>query len=515
MHDPTIRYIYLFGGSSAAKTYSLCQRIILDCLVSGYNTLVTRKFSSDMEDSIYADIKNIILAGPRDGGLDLSQHFTVLTKKITCKDNGAYIRFRGMDEPHKIQGISQFRFVVMEEFSQYDEIDNKVARKRLRGLPNQKLIYTWNPIDELMWQKTNLIDNELITVNKLGWLDCSPFPNIDISTGVDNCMIAEHNINEAGNAVYLRTNYLDNWYIVGHPNFPPNQKNPKPKENKDKDHGGYGYRDEHVITDMEWDKLNDWDTYFVFGLGNWGRVARGGEFYKAFDEKRALMQWAPKDFKVLLPIHISVDENVNPYLSLSIYQAEGKSTWQIDEITMRNPKNTLRHLAGEFASRYGAFTRQTVYIYGDATSIKQDTKLEKGENFYKIFRTLLEQYGFRIKMRVPRSNPGQIVRGLFLNQIFSKMSYEEIDFKINSSCTLTIQDIKYLKEAQDGKKFKEKVTDKETKVRYEKFGHLSDTMDYFICQYYRAEFTHFQKGKWSIAPRIVPRKKISERSNFY
>lgn len=506
MHDPSLRYIYLFGGSSAAKTYSLCQRLVLDCLVHGYNTLVTRKFSSDLDDSIYADIKNIIRSSPQDGGLDMGNRFEILQKKITCKDNGAYIRFRGMDEPHKIQGISQFMYVIFEEFSQYDEIDNKVARKRLRGAPNQKLIYTWNPIDELMWQKTKLLDNEITTGNKLGWIDCSIFPSIDSKTGVEDCMIAEHCINEAGNAIYLRTNYLDNWYIVGHPNYPPE---------KDKDHGGYGFRDEHVITDMEWDKINDWDTYFVFGLGNWGRVSRGGEFYKAFNETRTLINWTSKDFDIHMPIHVSIDENVNPYLSLSIYQTEDKRVRVIDEITMKNPKNTLRHLAQEFVSRYGAYTRNTIYIYGDATSIKQDTKLEKGENFYVILKRLLENYGFKTRMRVPKSNPGQIVRGQFINQILSKHSFRDIDFKINSACTYLIRDLKYMKESQDGKKFKEKETDKESKVRSEKYGHLSDTMDYFLCQYYREEFYEFQKGKWALPPRVAPRKKNSERSSFY
>jgi hypothetical protein len=499
MADPSIRYIYLFGGSSASKTYSLVQRIVIDCLTKGYNALITRKFSSDMEDSIYADFKAVITEEPREGGLDMRDRFDILHKKITCKDNGAYIRFRGMDEPTKIQGISRFRYVVMEEFSQYDERDNKVARKRLRGLPNQKIIYIWNPIDELMWQKTNLIDLE-------NWVGCSMFPNVDSKTGVKDSMIAEHKISESGNAIYMRTNYLDNWYIVGHPHYPPN---------KDREHGGYGYRDEHVITDMEYDRLNDVDTYWVFGLGNWGRVNRGGEYYKAFEENRTLIPWSVKDFDIFLPIHISVDENVNPYLSMTIYQAEGKKSWQIDEITMKHPNNTLRALAAQFASRYAAYTKQPIFIYGDATSIKQDTKLEKGENFFKLLRSYLEHHGFKTKMRVPRSNPGQIIRGQFINQLLSKHSYEDINFKINSACTFSIRDLKYLKEAPDGKKFKEKVTEKATGIRYEKFGHLSDTMDYFICQYYKIEFQDFQKGKWSRAPKIILKKKMSERLGYY
>ena len=508
MEDPNIRYIYLYGGSSAAKTYSLCQRIVIDVMTKGYNVLVTRKFSSDMEDSIYADIKNIILAEPKDGGLDQGHQFEILTKKITCKKNGAFIRFRGMDEPHKIQGISQFRYVVLEEFYQYDEIDNKVARKRLRGAPNQKLIYTWNPIDELSWQKQKLIDKEKwVEYNPVFFDENGKSRTIDDMTGVKDSMIAQHQINVKGNAVLLRTNYLDNWYIVGHPNYRD--------LGLDKDNGGYGYVDQHVIDDMEQDKVTDWDTYYVYGLGHWGRVNRGGEFYKTFDEKRTVFKYNFQDFDELLPFHISVDENVNPYLSLTVWQASGKKAWTIAEFAMENPKNTLRDLANAFASQFIAYTKSLVYIYGDSTSIKEDTKLEKGENFYKIFRTLLEGHGFRTRMRVPRKNPGQIVRGQFLNQIFSEFSYKDIDLKIGAHCEKTIQDIKYLKEAQDGRKFKEKVTDTVTKVRYEKFGHLSDTMDYFVCEYFKEEFRDFQTGKWRREPKIIERLSKSLKANHY
>ena len=507
MADHAIRYIYLFGGSSAAKTYSLCQRIVIDVMTKGYNVLVTRKFSSDMEDSIYADIKNVIRAEPKDGGLNLGDRFEILSKKITCKQNGCFIRFRGMDEPHKIQGISQFQYVVMEEFSQYDEIDNKVARKRLRGSPGQKLIYTWNPIDEMMWQKKNLIDKETWAKCSPVFLDSKKVKSLDDMTGVKDSMIASHKINESGNAIYLRTNYLDNWYIVGHPNYRD--------KGIDKDSGGYGFRDEHVVTDMEWDRINDYDTYYVYGLGNWGRVNRGGEFYKTFDQKRSTFKYDYGTFNEKLPFHISVDENVNPYLSLTVYQAEGHRAWAIAEFAMKNPKNTLGDLAAAFASQFSAYTRSTIYIYGDATSIKQDTKLEKGENFYKIFRTLLEHYGFHTKMRVPRRNPGQIVRGQFLNQIFSEFSYKNINLRIGSHCEKLIEDIKYLKEAQDGKKSKEKVTDPITKVRYEKFGHLSDTLDYFVCEYFKDEFRDFQTGKWRRPPKIVERIPKSQKANHY
>lgn len=497
MDDPTIRYIYIFGGSSAAKTYSLCQQIILNCLTKGENTLVTRKISSDLLDSIYADVKGIINAPTSEGGLELGDYFLCQQNIIKCKENGAYIRFRGMDDSEKVKGITRFTYVIMEEFSQYDEEDNKQLRKRLRGMKNQKVIYIWNPIDELMWQKTNLIDYE-------DWVDVSMYPHIDTLTGVTNQYegmpgsgIAESKINIGGNAIYLRTNYLDNWYITGHPD------------------GKHGFYDPHVMDDMAWTKKNDFAYYYVYGLGHWGRADRGGEYYKNFDDKRHLIEASEIGINDQLPFHISIDENVNPYLSMSVYQASGKSSWLIDEFAMKHPENTIFGMVKAFASRYSAWTKMPIFIYGDATSQKEDTKLEKGENFFKILAAELESYGFRTTLRVPRQNPGQILRGAFINQFLSKRGYEDIDFQISNDAVETIKDFLYLKEAADGKKFKEKVRHKVTKIPYEKYGHLSDSVDYFVCRYYQKEFDEFCRGKRSRPAKIIERIPISKRSNHY
>ena len=65
--------------------------------------------------------------------------------------------------------------------------------------------------------------------------------------------------------------------------------------------------------------MKDYNAYKVNVLGEWGNVNRGGEFYKNFKVDRQVRKNKYKE----LPIHISFDENVNPYTSLSVYQAEG------------------------------------------------------------------------------------------------------------------------------------------------------------------------------------------------
>ena len=42
--------------------------------------------------------------------------------------------------------------------------------------------------------------------------------------------------------------------------------------------------------------------------------------------------------------------------------------------------------------------------------------------------------------------------------------------------------------------FKDSVTDPATKVRYQKYGHLSDCLDYFMVSAFANEYSDYQRG---------------------
>ena len=91
------------------------------------NALILRKFAVDIRDSIFQDFKSII----SDWGL--ADYFTVQINFIRCNLTGSYCRFRGLDDSEKVKGISAFKRVILEEISQFDEVDLKQIKKRLRG----------------------------------------------------------------------------------------------------------------------------------------------------------------------------------------------------------------------------------------------------------------------------------------------------------------------------------------------------------------------------------------------
>jgi phage terminase large subunit len=252
------------------------------------------------------------------------------------------------------------------------------------------------------------------------------------------------------------------------------------------------YKDNPFLTGEYIERLRafqniDYNFFKVYALGEWGKMDSGAEFYKQF---KPALHVGNTFYNPALPLHLSFDENVNPYLTCTIWQAQDKNVWQVDEICLASPSNTLNYTLTEFKKRFMHHCGG-VYIYGDATSKKADTKLEKGYNFFTLIRNGLTD--FRPILRIPDSNPAVMMRGLFVNAIFQER-FAGISITISDKCKNTIEDLKYVKEASDGTKLKEKTRDPKTNVSYERYGHCSDSLDYFICRYFDNEYRLFQRG---------------------
>ncbi len=474
MRDITRRFLWFYGGSSSAKTYSTVQaELIQGCLIEASNTIVFRKVSSTIKKSIKNDFERVIK------DMNLEHYFTVQEFKIKCY-NGSYIDFSGMDDSEKIKGISSYKRVHLEEITEFDYADFKQVRKRLRGVEGQQIICTFNPIDEDHWIKTEVFDkhqeNQLpvyLTENQT--ISISPkFADLEpVYTSVTNKWegnpVVLKGVTYPPNMVVMKSTYQNNFWVIGSPCKT------------------FGFYDIQTLADFEDDRINHFDFFRIYALGDWGKLNIGGEMYKHFDTTRHSGKF---DYRPELPIHISFDENVNPYMTLHVFQGEGMSVRQIDEICLKDPENTLSHTMSEFRRRY-ANNGTTVFIYGDATSKKQDVKLEKGKNFYTLIENDLKSNGYNYVNRVSKSNPNVSIRCNWINEVF-RTGLGGIDFMIDSDCTYSLSDFKYLKMASDGTKHKEKTKHPVTKVTYEKYGHNTDATEYFLCEYFHKEFYTYQ-----------------------
>ena len=227
--------------------------------------------------------------------------------------------------------------------------------------------------------------------------------------------------------------------------------------------------------------------YEVFVEGNWDfQQKRGTEFYKEFNMDKHV---GSVSLNPNLPIWLSIDENVHPYFSCQVWQVEGKTAKQIDELPMRNPNNTVEGMTKEIKRRYGNHKGGFV-ITGDATSQKQDVKLEKGYNLYRLIKNELKE--INPQLRVRRSNPSVFTRGLFINTIMYN-EHRGIKIIIDNSCKETIKDLSNVQQGADGTKSKTKKTDANG-IRYEEYGHMSDCLDYFICSAFATDYEGYQKG---------------------
>lgn len=232
----------------------------------------------------------------------------------------------------------------------------------------------------------------------------------------------------------------------------------------------------------------------------------GGEFYKTFDRQKhvgkltalypEIFGTGKKPYCPSRPLILSIDENAIPYFPVGIYQMVDKHLFKIDEISAESPNNTVDYVCGEIIRRYKGHS-SGMDVFGDATSVKDDVKQQKGFDLYRlIINQLLE---FHPRRRVAKSNPSVSGRGDFINTVFEKELYG-CKFTIDESCIKTIADYTNVKEAPDRGKDKKTVTDPVTKKSYQPWGHHSDEGDYVMVGLWAAEYLKYQNNGLTSKP---------------
>ena len=238
LQKPQYRHIIMYGGSSSGKSYAVAQVISLLTILEGSSTLVMRKVGASILDSIYADFKSAI----KQLKLEYAYKFTDGIKTIKCLTNQAKIVFKGCDDSEKIKGISSFKRVVLDEWSEFTEQDTDQVGLRLRGKKGQQVIYTFNPISEDHWIKRKRIDTEV-------WHDVSmrittrgvkmPLALTRVKSLKRNSakMIMNKRTGKMEehlpDTILMQSTYLNNFWVVGSPD------------------GKYGYYDEQCIAEFE------------------------------------------------------------------------------------------------------------------------------------------------------------------------------------------------------------------------------------------------------------------------
>lgn len=482
MQNKTIRNIIMYGGSSSGKTYSVAQAILIFTLWEGTNTLVMRKVGASIRDTVYQDFKT---AADQLGITHLFK-FNDGNKIITCLQNNARVVFKGLDDAEKIKGLSSFKRVVLDELSEFDETDYKQIRLRLRGIEGQQIICTFNPIKETHWIKKKVFD-------KQKWHDIPMEVVIDgqlipeeltkvKSIKMNEPRIMMHKrtgemIEHAPDTVVIQTTYLNNFWVVGSPD------------------GTYGYYDEQCIATFEYDREHDPDYYNVYALGEWGVIRTGSEFFGSFNRGNHVAETV---YDPSLPVHLSVDSNVLPYISISFWQiaidSSQKQIRQIDEICAESPNNTVRKAARLTAKRLQAMGVCKVILHGDASTRAANNIDDEKRSFHDLFIDTLQKEGIEVEDKVSNRNPSVPMSGEFINAIYDN-NLPEISIIIGENCHMSTEDYMSVQKDVNGGILKTKVKNRITMQTYEEHGHLSDTKRYVVVDMLHEEFFAFSNRR--------------------
>lgn len=209
-------YQIYFGGSSSGKSYSLAQKLVLDCL-AGRNILALRKVGNTIGKSLFNEVVEKI------NNLKLRGYFHINRSnyEITCLLKRTQILFAGADDPEKLKSIRARVGVIdtlwLEEATEFTYRDFKAIIKRLRGNSKfkKRIILSFNPV-----LKTHWIFKEFFDI----WRDNGDRyfedenKSILKTTYKDNPFLAEEDIKQLedeSDEYYYNVYTLGNWGVLG------------------------------------------------------------------------------------------------------------------------------------------------------------------------------------------------------------------------------------------------------------------------------------------------------------
>jgi hypothetical protein len=464
----TTGLLVMYGGYGSSKTTYAVTRALVKCMENKYYRCYYGRQKIKEANELHS---NIITEIKRNGWEDKFKYSEEPTgvKKIICRANGNSFILFGCDDVASLKGWDNPTDIIIDEVNQISFEAFGMMLTRLRNPSNETQL-------TMMFNNCDVLPDHWLVKYIFG-TDQSDSPEEKIileSLKVLN-IIRHHSI------------YLDNHF----------QNHAKYKASLSLQAGGDAEKVEAYLEGKWGAKLNDQPHYKQFKYNK--HVAQAQELDKF-------------EYNPALPLEFSWDENVNPYLPVLIAQVYGNEVRFIDEIAAENPFNSLDWVCSEIMRRY-PLHRAGINIYGDATSKKEDVKQEKNVNLF----TLIEGYLAPMfpRTRVPESNPNNAVRQNFLNVIFG-MSYGGITIKFHPRCKKAINDVQNCPESPKGGGLKDKSTSMVKGVRgVQVWGHFSDCMDYFICEYFKWAYIMFQNKQISNPPagggRVVKNDYNDER----
>ena len=377
LKDNDIREIYVYGGSSSAKTHSILQALMIDGYYRNYSTLVYRKEQTAIKTTVKNECKAII------ENLNLTQYQEF---DFEFRYNEQKLQFKGIDKEGKIKGLKGFRKLFFDEIDQFKVEEFNQAKLRLRGEENQQLLFSWNPISSKHWLK--------------GYLDTFEWENVDLGFSDAHKHLDENSfIKHHKNKILIKTTYLDNRWVVG---------------------GDWGRYDEHVINEFETLKLTNSNLYNVYALGNWGQTLNKNPFFYAFNRSTSYRPDIQIDFESGY-IDLSFDFNKSP-TTLICGQMQKHGFVIFDVILADNKtyseKSALESVCMLFKNKYPQIEPYRMRVTGDASGRNGSSDKAINVNFYTTIKKELKVVDANLDKYVRSANLPHTLSGDIINHFF-------------------------------------------------------------------------------------------------
>lgn len=429
LNNEDIRHIYVYGGSSSAKTYTFAQSLLIDGELNEYNSIVFRKESATIRDTIFNDFKEI------DSKLQLNHEFQEHLIKLPNNQ----IRFRGVDKSGKVKGLKGFKKVLLDELDHFKYEDYKEFKRRLRGSKGQQMLYTWNPISQDHWIKTEIIDKDEWVEAPLHIENCpSEYSKLHDKSGKW--------INKRGDSILIRTNHPDNYWVVGHPN--PN----------------FGMVDKHALTEFDIMQKLTPNDYEIYAWGNWGTIQVQSPYITAFEEIKHVSDKAI--FDKSKQFVMSFDFNIGN-TACTFYHYGSNYIHVFDEIVAED----LPQMLEKIKMKYNGHLHKCE-VTGDRSGNNRTHMIGDAMNSYRLIKNTLGLTPRQFKVIV---NPTHKENRSTCNFLLSLHP----EFIINPNCTRLIYDLKYV-ECDDN----QQIIKKDRNVANQKADFL-DSFRYFLNVYKR------------------------------
>ncbi len=213
----------------------------------------------------------------------------------------------------------------------------------------------------------------------------------------------------------------------------------------------------------------------------------GNEFLKEFKPSKHI---GTAKYNDQYEIHIVADNNVRPYISLSLWQKMGNDIRQFHEIACKDPDNTATKAGQRVADYLDSINfKSMVFIRGDASAKAENTIDDDKKSFFDKLVESIQRRGHQVRREIGSSNPSVAISGQFVNAVLA--GAYPYNVLIDDSCVISKEDYEIVKEDENGSMLKKKETDPASGAKYEPHGHYTDNLRYFLTGILRSEYESY------------------------